>query len=235
MKSYSNELTVRRNEAFTIDRLLRNKDGSPYIISSKLQNPYFLITVTSTNYSVSNRYIKNYWLDLSDFPRFLVTVPERRDVDWNNFSSQIETDRIYYRNGKYRYYSGRSSDVDPYGWIDYDCRLVKSFLPADTSKWVDQSYLYSIRLVSGVKTDVLLLSLWDMYVKDNVPSKWKDESGKLTEEGITNVYNVLLDKNSDCVKDIILGYPIQNIDFFVDILGPTKLTVLSDLIGGING
>ena len=43
MQVLRNELKVYRGENFTIDKLLKNRDGSPYIISNELQNPYWLI------------------------------------------------------------------------------------------------------------------------------------------------------------------------------------------------
>ena len=54
-------------------KIVQNKDGSPYIISNKLSNPYFLISISTTRYAQNNRYIKNYWLDLSKYPRFTST------------------------------------------------------------------------------------------------------------------------------------------------------------------
>ena len=73
MKILNNEIVVHRNETFSIDKIVQNKDGSPYIISNKLSNPYFLISISTTRYAQNNRYIKNYWLDLSKYPRFTST------------------------------------------------------------------------------------------------------------------------------------------------------------------
>ena len=56
-----NEMTVQRGETFTIDRLIVNRDGSPFIISSKYKNPYILLTVASTKYNQNNRYVANWW------------------------------------------------------------------------------------------------------------------------------------------------------------------------------
>ena len=75
MKNFNNEITVHRGETFTLNKNIQNRDGSPYIISSELSNPYFLLTVTTTRYKQENRYILSKWLDLSDFPRFYNTTP----------------------------------------------------------------------------------------------------------------------------------------------------------------
>lgn len=70
MQTYKNEIKVYRGETFTVDKILQNRDGTPYIISSALQNPYILISVSNTQYAQENRYVKNYWLSLENFPRF---------------------------------------------------------------------------------------------------------------------------------------------------------------------
>ena len=41
MKSFNNELIIHHGETFTIDKTVQNKDGSPYIISSELENYIF--------------------------------------------------------------------------------------------------------------------------------------------------------------------------------------------------
>lgn len=183
MKTYRNEITVRRNESFTIDRFIVNRDGSPYVISSELHNPWFLITVASTNYNQKERYVKNYWLSTEEIPKFLITQIEEKTTDWNAlpYPNDNTYDRVYHHKGEYKYYTNKSNEGIT--WNDYDCRIVKTFTPEDTSEWVEQSYQYSIRLVSG---------------------------------------------------EFNANEPPVKIDYFVDILEPTKLTVLSDLYGGFN-
>ena len=41
MRVYNNEIQISRNESFTIDKMIKLKDGSPYIVSNQLHNPYF--------------------------------------------------------------------------------------------------------------------------------------------------------------------------------------------------
>lgn len=73
MKTFNNELVVHRGETFSIDKIVQNKDGSPYIVSSELSNPYWLLSVSTTRYEQANRYVKNYWLDLTNFLKFKST------------------------------------------------------------------------------------------------------------------------------------------------------------------
>lgn len=175
MKTFDNEITIHQGESFTIDKLVENKDGSPYIISNKLVNPYFLLTVSSSKYSQSNRYVKNYWLDLVNFPRFLSTKPIPLSSIKTSATSNVAKyttfptgllegyvngvyvkydrpdDAVFYneRTKEYKYYETKGDDP---GWKDYTCRIVKHFSSKDTEEWTGQSYVYSIRLVSGSKS-----------------------------------------------------------------------------------
>ena len=39
MKVFNNEITIHRGETFSMDKVIQNKDGSPYIVSNRLVNP----------------------------------------------------------------------------------------------------------------------------------------------------------------------------------------------------
>lgn len=75
METNRHFIKAHRGETFTIDKVLQNKDGSPYIISNELQNPYLLISVTGSQYDNSKTFYRNYWLNLENFPRFTRTTP----------------------------------------------------------------------------------------------------------------------------------------------------------------
>ena len=91
MKVFNHELTVRRNETFTIDKIIENRDGSPYIISSHLRNPYFLITVSDSMYEQENGYQFRAWLPVRT-PVFKSTVPINLADFKNRDGSQKYTD-----------------------------------------------------------------------------------------------------------------------------------------------
>lgn len=206
MKVFNNELVIHRNETFTIDKYLVNKDGSPYLISNQIPNPYFLLTVTSSKYEQTDRYTLNKWLSLANTPRFKSTVfeniadhqTELWDGTWANAvlpagyegnSSVYANEAAFYlqddagnRTYKYWVYSG----VDYAGaWTDYNLRLTTSFLQDITRNWIEQTYYYGILLVGGPAA----------------------ETG----------------------SDV----PIASYDLVYTILEPTKLTVLSNLKGGM--
>lgn len=75
METNRHAIKAHRGETFTIDKVFRNKDGSPYIISNAIKNPYLLLSVADSEYAETNRFFRNYWLDLKDFPRFTLTQP----------------------------------------------------------------------------------------------------------------------------------------------------------------
>ena len=204
MKTYNNEIVVRRNETFSIDKYVVNRDGSPYIVSSRIENPYFLLTVASSKYEQTDRYVLNKWLSLTNQPRFTSTIFENIadhqtevwDGTWANaiLPAGYEGDSTVYANEaafylqdangqltyKYWIYSG---DAYKGSWSDYKLRLITSFQKGITSNWIEQNYTYGILLVGG---------------EYNKPSE-----------------------------------PIVTFDTVITILEPTKLTVLSNLKGGM--
>ena len=178
MKNFNNEIQIRRGETFTIDKFVENKDGSPYIVSNKLSNPYFVITIASSKFEQANRYIKKYWLSLANYPKFLSTQPvDLHSIKVSSSSTEIKyddfpvdgliegyvdgvyvqydrfDDAVFYIDKgdavEYKYYN---TEVDktgtPVGWTTYKCRIIKSFSSADTSEWSEQEYIYSIDLIS---------------------------------------------------------------------------------------
>lgn len=262
MKTFNNELTIRRGETFTIDKTIQNKDGSPYIISSKLKNPYFLITVSTTRYQQENRYLSNYWLDLSDYPRFLSTqafdllsltseANGETPMYPNGFSditarsSSVSTvgdylvygyigdklifldytDCVFYvededGNRIYKYWNDSVSESGGrIGWQDYDCKIVKTFLQEDTSQWVEQSYVYSIRLVSGQSMNEYLTKL----CKDN-----EIECAELVNQ---EMYDKLISAGHIFNDNFVLDRMLVNFDTVMPILVPTKMSILSSING----
>lgn len=163
MKTYNNELIVYRGEVFTIDKYIVNKDGSPFIISSKLKNPYFLLTVGSDLYKPE--YVYNKWLEIcSNQPRFESTVPVEIQLNdegqWPNTlpAGTTSSKAVYYvvnDDGSKTYKYATISDlptengVTVTDWTDYNCRLSTVFDHNITKDWNEQTYYWGIRLVSG--------------------------------------------------------------------------------------
>lgn len=64
MKIRGNRIEITQGETFTLDKLIVNEDGSPFIVSSKMLNPHILISISDSEYYTSGKYIKNYWLPI---------------------------------------------------------------------------------------------------------------------------------------------------------------------------
>lgn len=172
MKTYNNELIVYKGETFTIDKYLVNKDGSPFIISSKLENPYFLLTVGSDLYKPE--YVYNKWLEIvgpmsqrngvQKIARFDSTVPVEiqldKDGQWPSFlpKGTTSTSAVYYivnddGSKTYKYATidnlPTENGVNVASWTDYNCRLSTIFTHDITKDWNEQNYYWGIRLVDG--------------------------------------------------------------------------------------
>ena len=201
MRSSDNELVVYRNETFTIDRTLLNRDGTPFIVG-KLINPYLMITVTDSKFASSERYKVNYFLPLSGvLPLFEFTnvIPLEEILNANGeqqyFSFPDAHPSGYYNGNDVIFEEGDAvfSLIDSNGkisykyrenkvWKDYTFRFAFTFDSVETRNWTEKTYYYAIQLVSGFYTGDA----------DN---------------------------------------PIKNVDYVFPLLKPTKISVLSNLEG----
>ena len=248
MRTFKQELTVFRGEDFSIDKVLVNGNGAPYIISSKLPNAHLLISVTDTLYSQSDRYVKNYWLSLENVPTFEHTeVLNLADLlnsvngtrMYSNFSAaampltgyykgnfvQISADAkgnersyVYYNEGEGYKY------YDGGEWKNYEFRFVKRFSNEDTRQWKAQNYLYTIQLVAGTKSRDYLVNILDDNNVNYVKSI--DYIGELTpnDTSTEELYNLAISNGLQLTESFHLGAPIIP-SYTTSILKPTKITV----------
>lgn len=220
MKTFNNELVIHRGETFSMDKVVQNKDGSPYIVSNKLKNPYVLVAVSTTRYDQNKRYLLNQWLPLSDKARFSITDP----IDLTSFKTDVNgtvskytsfddvnirkpvlgsggkdcivsgyigdrfvfydyDDCVLYLENEQGIKEYRYWNLEHEGLLKYEFRITCPFTQDITSEWVEQSYVYSMTLMSG----------------------------ELPESGEP---------------------PFANIDTVQPLLIPTKLSVLSSINGG---
>jgi hypothetical protein len=157
MKLRGKEIIVHRGETFTLDMNIKNRDGSPYILSKDLKNQYLLLSIASSKYSQANGYSSARWLALPDlddkgntaYVKFDDTVPHDMGKEFD--SSKVAPDGEAYvytaiENGvrKYKYYDSSTNT-----FIDYSLRVVTKFNYAETITWVPQAYDYSLTLMAG--------------------------------------------------------------------------------------
>lgn len=241
MQVHNNEITVMRGETFTISKVIKNRDESPYIISSKLTNPYWLIIVSSSRYSQKNRYVFNKWLNLSHVPRFEITKPINiTEVgDYSSFDNMplpggfegnptmgYANKAVFYEQKsdgtkQYKYWVYNNTDENDYDgqWKDYTCTLSTLFQSKITSKWSEQQYLYSIFLVSGNSLHEYLMTVCQRLNIDTLDDVWH------MYDQIKAIDDVYLENITD------LNKPLITIDTSYTILEPTRLTVKSNAKG----
>lgn len=188
MKVFNNEITIHRGETFSMDKVVQNKDGSPYIVSRRLKNPCVLVSVSTTRYAQDERYKLNKWLRLTNklfdstepFDlKSLTTEPNGTTSKYPNGFSDIKTyttegayapyvaygyigdnlvicdfdDCVFYVEDDEGVRDYRYWDLNANGWVKYEFRVTCPFTQAETSQWIEQSYVYSITLVSGEWND----------------------------------------------------------------------------------
>lgn len=171
MRIYADRIQVERGEAWTYDVYFQNRDGSPYIVSSEMQNPQILVTVASSKYTQNGRYIANFWNDVAQaYPRFYsteptvivdtqatsisslkapseygVVIPEGQT--YGTFSVYAWTDN----DGETHYLQWYWDKVTLWQYREYSFHFVQHFPTDITNDWIEQSYVFGIKLVGGVE------------------------------------------------------------------------------------
>lgn len=173
MRIYADRIQVERGEAWTYDVYFQNRDGSPYIVSSEMQNPQILVTVASSKYTQNGRYIANFWNDVAQaYPRFYSTEPtvivDTSATSINNLQSPkdagvvLPTKPVELDYDTYSIYAWTDNDgVTHYlHWVgtadlgvyeEYSFHFVQHFPTDITNDWIEQSYVFGIKLVGGVE------------------------------------------------------------------------------------
>ena len=227
MRTRGNDIIVHRGESFTLDRTVVNRDGSPYIVSSEYENPYVVITVSSTRYDLSDRYKINFWLDLSNLPRFKNTLPKQiASFNLNDAVTITDEGKVTDDVGEYLYYVDditKCKYFDSEGmWHDYKFRIIKHFTNYVTRDWIEQSYLYSIQLLEGESTEA--------YIRSAHKALFALE--EVSREPLQKLYDEIKLKNDKLLEGVDLSKPLSTIGVSQVLLEPNKLYVMSDLNGG---
>ena len=244
MQIRNNEVTIYRGETWTMNRKVQNRDGSPFIVCNRFENPFFLITIVSAMYQQENRYRLNRWLDLNNFKKFENVIPvELKSIQSDYTFANIGIPHGYEGdetsgyaniaifseknpNGviSYKYWEYNNNDKNDYSgeWVDYECIITCMFTKDITERLIEQNYHYGISLVTGKR---MLDELNDCAIKGNI-----DISN--VENDPIKLYNYIAELNPSLITHICEpSRPLVNIDDSYEILRPTKLTVQSNLKG----
>lgn len=186
MRVYADRIQVERGEEWTYDVYFQNRDGSPYIVSEKLTNPYILVTIASSKYTQNGRYIANFWSKvIGTYPTFYSTQPTVI-VDKNaNTISEINApdklgitlpdvflidgvpvDNAYTMFSVYEwtdkndekhyfwctdYKTDSNGNVTAWTYEEYSFHFVITFPTDITNTWIEQNYVFGVKLVGGTK------------------------------------------------------------------------------------
>lgn len=130
MRLKGTDLTVYTGEQFTLDFIVRNEDGSPYVIPSQYTDPYILLTVTSSNYQQVGRYRREMWLSCKNYPKFFET-DIKTFANINSFNIENEPVATAYR----LYKIGTEYKYIVLTWTDDESNkhdVITKFIDADT-------------------------------------------------------------------------------------------------------
>lgn len=254
MKSINGQLSIHTGETFTIDFTFVNGDGSPYIISSGLNNPYFLITVSSNKYREESSYLLNYWSKVDFIPRFEntncidITSIDSTYTDWNTIPLPSGYNSVgqYIQNGETKYFANKAvfylEDEDgntTYKFWLYDGNPAGS--SGYSGSWVD----YNLRLVKNFTQTVTknwtngtyyysitLISGQDMIDYLRNLCQYQGISFEQSDT-VLDLYNKLVESGYEFNKDFSVNRPIYDYDTVYPLVTPSALIVMSSLNGDI--
>lgn len=183
MRWYGKEITVARGETFSLTCEITNEEGVPYMISSALTNPTFLLTVSNTLYkSDSKRYVLKCWTPLVvnlDDPEnpvyvngFVFDTFEIGETDLTSAPADVSIRKLYKSTTDNKYYI-----YDAGEWKEYKTVFVQNFPSEITREWYSKNFYYELRLVAGEYTDEFIAA-----IDDNTYSQFDDNPFDLITE-----------------------------------------------------
>lgn len=179
MRVYADRIQVERGEEWTYDVYFQNRDGSPYIVSNRLNNPYILVTIASSKYTQNGRYIANFWSKVTGtYPTFYSTQPtvivdktatsianlkspDDYGVDLPDGSGETYATYSVYQwtdpNGETHYLQWWKNPDSPnevqWEYKEYSFHFVITFPTDITNTWIEQNYVFGVKLVGGTENE----------------------------------------------------------------------------------
>ncbi len=205
MRMYGNEIAIHQGESFTIDKLIVNEDGSPYIVGN-LNTPRWEINISDSDYG-AGQFFKTY--QSTEIKHFTYTTPIKiSDI----YKSKTNAGTVH----------------SPY--TDFPTQLVTE----DKKDYIGYGYLSDGRLVAYEPNDAVFYKetdgkkdyrYWDVEA-----NSWKSyecpiivvfpSSDTVNWVPRTYYWNIRL-----------VAVDSENNPFTIDILPPTKLSVYANLKG----
>lgn len=155
MRIRGNDIQIHAGETFTLNMHVRMPDGSPFIVDKALAHPYVLFTLSSSKELSESKYIRNWWLELTDIVKFSATLPvaipaftsNNLALDEGTEDNDGNTITYVYKSTEngvvtYKYWDGEK-------FVDYDFEINLTFMAEDTINLPAQVYTYSMTFVNG--------------------------------------------------------------------------------------
>lgn len=224
MRILGKQIIAYRGEVFVMSMEVVRSDGSPYVLRSQLNNPYLLISVSSNTYRLKGKYLKNYWLDLSSYPKFeqaTITDISQEQLQDNVLPEGFTAETCIYRYmselGEKEYY--RYIGTSPGGKYEpYSFSFVKTFLNVDTREWIESNYQYEIRILSGETTRTYLTNTFTaLFPAEEVP------------DTIQEIYDAINKVRPDLLTYVSVTSPLANFATNDIIVPPSVLTVKANV------
>lgn len=223
MRLKGTDLTVYTGEQFTLDFIVRNEDGSPYVIPSQYTDPYILLTVTSSNYQQVGRYRREMWLSCKNYPKFFDTSIGTLTNETLPQGDPVATSyRLYKIGTEYKYivltWNGHDvitkfidADTCVHYYINNGLEiLIEDELTDDETFGEGSAWGYKFVPYEGFRIIVAFTSV--------ITSKWVAQSYK---------YNMLLVTNRGDYCDTIGDVPYEDYNIESVLIDNSKISVLS--------
>lgn len=214
MKVLGKNIIVKRGETFVLSRKVFKDDGkTPFVLPTSILNPYLVISVTSTAYSVEGRYKCNYWLNLANYPKFQSSTPILLTAEQFNSNTLpadcTPTSNIYMYDSNYYMYSSDKK------YVAYSFVFTKQFLEYQTRDWIESQYQYTFKLIGGQKTNDVLKGMYDS-IYPYSPFRPTDN---------LTLYNEIKKCRPDMVRNIRPSAPLANYSTEDILQRPEKLII----------
>jgi hypothetical protein len=166
MKLKNHDITCYKGETFDLGFSIVNADDSPFMISSVVENPYLLFTISSATYKQESRYLRRFWLPLLHIPR-LDQLVDYDDLNPEVIGEELLTEygmttlfRKTLSDGRREYWYIHENSDGTLSWERYESLMnivihfpsavsIDSDMDFCTSEWIEQRYKYSIKYVTG--------------------------------------------------------------------------------------
>lgn len=247
MRMMGNEIYIQRGETFSLDFAVRNAKGDPYMVFKGWNNPYLVITISTSLYEQEGSTCEMHWLDLDNcwientdgsatlkpMKRFISTealylsmfdVDDVQHLYGERISLSADSD---FYIGNYLFYTDDGVRTYKYFdgydknnneiWVEYDFRIIKSI---DTRDWNGIDYFYDVKVIAGESVIERIQSLSKVTLSTENLSDIEAALNEIESEEVrTELYELYMSG-----MPLLPTYDVKNV-----LLEPTPIRVSSNI------